>query len=106
MELLGFISNYSDVGAGAILVGVVLLILTGRLIPIGTHKQLLQQANDSKDEWKEAHRVSEVARGRGEEQRSALIAGVRIADKFYKDFLPPIPDEQTIPHLGVTDVRS
>ena len=106
MELFTFLSNYSDIGAGAIVVGVVVLIITGRLVPLGTHKRELGQATTAKDEWREAHRVSEIARAKALEQNGALLAGVRIADKFYKDFLPPAPDEHTIPRMGAADVRS
>jgi hypothetical protein len=105
MDLLAFISSYSDVGAGAILVGVVVLILTGRLIPISTHRREVDREKNRGDEWKSAHAESEIGRAKALEQNGALLAGVRIADKFYKDFLPPVPDDRTIPTMsGGADV--
>jgi len=105
MDPLAFISSYSDVGAGAILVGVVVLILTGKLVPITTHRRELDRERARGDEWKEAHGTSELGRKAALEQNGALLAGVRIADKFYRDFLPPVPDSHTIPHMsGGSDV--
>jgi hypothetical protein len=90
MDLIAFLSNTGvrDVGAIAILTGVVVMIFTGTLVPGRTHKRELAAANKATDEWKEAHRLSEEARAVALDQNSKLLAGVRIADKFYRDFLP------------------
>lgn len=100
MDPLAFISSYSDVGAGAILVGVVILILTGKLVPIAAHRRELERERLRGDEWREAHGTSEQGRRAALEQNGALLAGVRIADKFYRDFLLPVPDDSTIPHMS------
>jgi hypothetical protein len=105
MDLLTFLSTYSDVGFGSIVVAVVVLIITGRLVPITTHRRELDRERSRGDEWKDAHSLSEQGRKSALEQNGALLAGVRIADKFYRDFLPPVPDEHTIPHMtGGSDV--
>jgi hypothetical protein len=90
MDLITFFANSTirDIGAIGILVIVVLMILLGRLVPIGTHRRELAAANKATDEWREAHRLSEEARAIAQAQNSTLLAGVRIADKFYRDFLP------------------
>lgn len=92
---------------GALVGAIVLLywmLATGRLITRSSHERELGQATSRGDEWKAAHTVSETARATLQAQNSALLAGVRIADKFYKDFLPAAPDERTIPHIpGGTD---
>ena len=105
MDALTFFANpvVRDIGATGIVAAVVLLIISGRLIPAWTHKRELAAANARADEWKEAHRTSEQARLAAQEQNSTLLAGVRIADKFYGDFLIH-PDETTIPGRGVPHV--
>lgn len=77
---------------------------SGRLITRASHERELGLANKRADEWRAAYDRSEAARAVAMDQNSALLAGVRIADKFYKDFLPPQPDERTIPRIpGGTD---
>jgi hypothetical protein len=90
------------------LIGVIVLLYwllsTGRLVTKSSHERELNREIARGDEWKEAHRVSEVGRANLQAQNSALMAGVRIADKFYKDFLPGV-DEDTIPKItGGSDV--
>ena len=75
------------------------MLATGRLITKSSHERELGLANTRANEWKDAHARSEDARAVALDQNSALLAGVRIADKFYKDFLPPQPDERTIPKI-------
>jgi|GEM_PF-3180326 len=87
---------------GALIGAIVLLywmLATGRLVTKSSHERELALATTRADEWKAAHGRSEDARAVALEQNSALLAGVRIADKFYKDFLPPQPDERTIPRI-------
>jgi len=93
MDLLTFIGDYSELGAGAILTFVVLAIFTDRLIPYRAHKREVDAAKASATEWKSSAERKDDAIQRLLDQNSALLAGVRIADKFYKDFLPPMPDE-------------
>lgn len=99
MEFLGFLSQYSEVGFGGIVVVVIVLIITGRLVPLPTHKRELARETERGNEWKAAHELSEQGRRAALEQNGALLAGVRIADHFYKDFLPPLPDETTQPPI-------
>jgi len=62
--IFSFLSNpvVRDVGAGAIVVLVVTLIITGRLIPLRTHTREMTEVQTSRDAWKTAHGTSEVAR--------------------------------------------
>lgn len=103
MELLTFFQSYSDIGAAGIVAGVVILIITGKLVPIGTHKRELAAANKSADEHRAASEKKDDAVNRLLDQNSALLAGVRIADKFYSDFVPSI-NEHTQPRQAVSDV--
>lgn len=86
-----FLSNpsVSDIGSGAIVVGVVVLIITGRLVPGGTHKRELDEIQASRDAWKAAHTRSEDARQALGQQNFQLLETARISAKFYGDFLPP-----------------
>jgi hypothetical protein len=96
MDLLTFIGDYSELGAGAILVFVILAIFTDRLIPGRAHRREVDAANRNTADWKATAERKDDAINRLLDQNSALLAGVRIADKFYKDFLPPMPDEPRI----------
>jgi hypothetical protein len=94
VDLLTFLGQYSDITAGAIVVFVVLAIFTDRLIPYRAHKREVDAAKASAIEWKSSAERKDDAIQRLLDQNSALLAGVRIADKFYKDFLPPVPEER------------
>lgn len=98
-ELPGLWSLSPLAGMIGMLVLLFLGLSTGRLITKSSHERELALANKRADEWRAAHARSEDARAVALEQNSALLAGVRIADKFYKDFLPPQPDERTIPKI-------
>jgi len=90
VDLITFLSNSGvrDVGAVAILTGFVVLVFTGGVIPARTHRRELAREVARADEWKAAHEVSEKARAKAMEQNSTLLASVRIADQFYRDFVP------------------
>jgi hypothetical protein len=92
VDLITVLSNSGvrDVSAIALLTGVVVLILTGGLVPGRTHKRELLREVQRADEWKAAHGVSEQARSKAMDQNSTLLASVRIADQFYRDFVPPV----------------
>lgn len=108
MDFWDIISSVAvrEVSATAVLVGVVVFILTGQLVPGRTHKRELAAANKSADEHRLASEKKDVAIGRLLDQNSALLAGVRIADKFYGDFVPSV-EEHTIPRkVVVSDVGS
>ena len=106
MDFLTAVSTYGEIGAGAIVVGVVVAIISGVLVPSRTHTRELRAANKGADEWREAHRVSEIARQRLLDQNSSLLAGVRIADRFYRDLNPETPITSAPPDGAVPDVRS
>lgn len=105
MDILSFFDSPKDAGAAAILLVVIVLILTGRLIPWWQAKRELAAARREAEDWKLAHTKSEDARSILMQQNSHLLAGVRIADKFYRDFIPAI-DEDTQPSVRGTDVPS
>ena len=106
MDFLTFVNTYGEIGAGAIVVGVVLAVIGGVLIPARTHTRELAAANKGADEWREAHRVSEIARQRLLDQNSALLAGVRIADRFYRDLIPETPNDAGTSGVAGSNVRS
>lgn len=86
--------SVSDLGTGAIVTGVIVLIITGQLIPGRTHKREILEIQTSRDAWKSAHTRSEDARQALAQQNFQLLETARIASKFYQDFLPP-SDETT-----------
>lgn len=88
-----------EVSAVAILVGVVVSIITGWLVPGRTHKRELEAAYRVADEHRKASEKKDDAIQRLLDQNSALLAGVRIADKFYADFVPTV-EEHTQPRGG------
>lgn len=90
MDLLTLLGNsgFRDIGAVAILAGLVVVFFRGGVIPGPTHKRELAREIARADEWKAAHQVSEQARAKAMEQNSTLLASVRIADQFYRDFVP------------------
>ncbi|MBW1600909.1 hypothetical protein JJV70_02080 [Streptomyces sp. JJ66] len=69
-----------DLGAGALLGVVVMLILTGRLVP----RSVLEDARAERDTWRAAHQVSEEARHSAQRQADELLdlyrTGVRALD--------------------------
>lgn len=81
------------------LVVLYLMLASGRLVTKSSHERELKREIARGDEWRDALKASEIARASLQTQNSALLAGVRIADKFYRDFLPEAPDENTYPHL-------
>lgn len=107
MEFLGFFTdpNVKEVTSTVLLVGVVVYVLTGRLVPIAAHKRELAAEHERGEQHRLASEKKDVAVQKLLEQNSSLLAGVRIADKFYKDFLPAI-DENTIPPQAVRRVEA
>lgn len=94
--LFTFLSNpaIGDIGTGAIVTGVIVLIITGQLIPGRTHKREIAEIQTSRDAWKSAHTRSEDARQALAQQNFQLLETARIASKFYADFLPSAEDTQ------------
>lgn len=86
-ELAGL--GISQLGAGAILAIVVLLILTGRLVPRST----LEDVRQERDTWREAHGVSEEARHVAQGQVGELLELSRAAGNVLGSL--PRPGEVT-----------
>ncbi|MEV6165804.1 hypothetical protein AB0L71_28595 [Streptomyces sp. NPDC052052] len=66
-ELMGI--NVAQGGAVALLTLVVLMVLTGRLVPRRTYDDLLKE----RDTWREAHTESEAARASERAQTQELL---------------------------------
>jgi hypothetical protein len=71
-EIFGI--NASDAGLGALLTLVILLILTGRLVPRRTHEDTLAD----RDNWRQAYLESEKARKVEHEQTGELLEMARL----------------------------
>ena len=89
MDIIAFLSNSTvrDISAGAIVVAIVLLIITGRLIPLRTHNREMSEVQTSRDSWKTAHTRSEDARQALAQENYKLLETARL--KLY-----PEPDKQ------------
>lgn len=98
-----FSPEAKEVSSTAILVGVVISIFTGLLVPGRTHKRELATAARTAEEHRLASEKKDIAIGKLLDQNAAMLAGIRIADKYYGDFLPAV-DEFTKPRKGVSDV--
>lgn len=81
-------------GAAGILAAAVMLVLTGRLVPLSILRDVQQQ----RDTWQEAHRVSEEARASEREQTRELLEVARVADHV----LTSLPRPREVGH-GVAD---
>ena len=104
MDIISLVMQ-SQATPAAILLSVVVMIFTGVLVPGRTHKRELAAAYKVADEHRSASEKKDLAISRLLDQNSALLAGVRIADKFYGDFVPSI-DEHTVPRSEVPNVGS
>jgi hypothetical protein len=80
--------NPTDAGAVALLVVVVLLILTGRLIPRRTHEDALAD----RDNWRQAYLQSEAARQVEHEQTGELLEMARISEHIITALPRPARD--------------
>jgi hypothetical protein len=68
-----------DVAAPSVLLGIlILLILTGRLVP----RRTMEDAIHDRDEWRAAHRISEQARVELAEQLGELLEHARTTNAF------------------------
>ena len=90
MDIIAFLSNGTvrDVSAGAVVIAVVLLIITGRLIPLRTHNREMLEVQTSRDSWKTAHTRSEEARQILAQENFKLLETARL--KLY-----PEPESHT-----------
>jgi hypothetical protein len=75
--------NPTDAGAVALLVVVVLLILTGKLVPRRTHEDALAD----RDNWRAAFLQSEAARQAEHEQTDKLLEMAQVGGRIL-DALP------------------
>lgn len=90
-EIISFIQANGELTAGGILLLVVMLILTGLLVPYRQHKQAL----DDRDSWRAAHDISEKARIEMDGELSLMMESMRISKVFYNDFLKPVPHSES-----------
>jgi len=86
-EIITFIQANGELTAGGALLLIVMLIVTGLLVP---YRQL-KQAIAERDAWHEAHTVSEKARIEMDGELSLMMESMRISKVFYNDFLKPVP---------------
>lgn len=63
-------------GAVGIVTAAVLMVLTGRLVPLSTLRDVQRQ----RDTWQEAHRVSEEARAQEREQTRQLLEVAHVTE--------------------------
>lgn len=83
--------NPTEGGAWALVAIVVLMVLTGRLVP----KSILDNALRERDTWREAHTVSEKAREAEREQTGELLEVARISGHVLTSLpRPPKPREE------------
>ena len=98
-----FSTGAKEASATLILVGVVVSIFTGLLVPGRTHKRELAREHEVAEQHRIASEKKDLAIAALLDQNSRLLAGVRIADKFYADFVPSV-DEFTRPRGEVPRV--
>lgn len=96
MDFLTFLTSLQvrEVSATVLLVGVVTLILTGRLVPRRHYVDVIAE----RDAWRKAHSVSEDARARLNTENFKLLETARISDQFYRDFLPAVSEGTNAKH--------
>lgn len=98
MDVLSFFANpvVRDIGAVGLVVLIVLLILTGRLIPKSTHERELEAAEKRTsdavargDEWKQTAKNTEEVNAVVRAQNSELIEGNKVVEAFLRASGPP-----------------
>ncbi len=90
-EIFGI--NASDAGLGALLTLVVLLILTGRLVPRRTHEDVLTD----RDNWRQAYLESEKARKVEHDQTEDLLEMAKLGGHILTALpRPGKPDEEEV----------
>lgn len=94
MDVLTLITNPTvrDVGAGAILVLVVFMILTGRLIPKATHDREMANAVTRGDEWKRTAEETQKVNSEIRSQNSQLIKANEVVEAFLRSAGPSQAD--------------
>ena len=95
MDFLQFLTSLQvrEVSSTVVLVGVVALILTGRLVPRRFHRDAMAE----RDAWHAALDRSEEARASLNRENFKLLETARISEQFYRDFLPAVAAHDTQP---------
>lgn len=97
MDVLAFFANPTvrDIGAISILAIVVIMILTGRLIPKSTHERELEAADKRTsdavargDEWKQTAKDTEEVNAVVRAQNGQLIEANRVVEAFLRSAGP------------------
>lgn len=90
-----------DIGAVAILAGVVVMILTGRLVPLGTHRRELDAAEkrtadavNRGNEWKATAEETTKVNATIRQQNSELIEANRVVKALLQASGPSLADTQ------------
>jgi hypothetical protein len=83
----------TEAGPTALLALVVLLILTGRLVPRST----LQDMREERDTWRAAHTESETARQAEREQVGELLEMARLGNQVLNALPRPAPRGEVAP---------
>lgn len=101
MDVLSFFANpvVRDIGAVGLVVLVVLMILTGRLIPKPTHERELEAAEKRTadavargDEWKQTAKATEEVSAVVRAQNSELIEGSKVVKAFLQASGPSLAE--------------
>ncbi|MDT0477414.1 hypothetical protein RM863_35360 [Streptomyces sp. DSM 41014] len=87
-ELLGFAPV--EIGAGALVAVIVLMILRGQLVPrrqvddlLAVKDAQISELTTERDTWRQAHGVSEEARRESQDQSGELLELSRTAGYFF-----------------------
>ena len=105
MDVLSFFANpvVRDIGAVSLVALVVLMILTGRLIPKSTHDRELaaadQRTSDAVargDEWKQTAKATEEVNSIVRAQNSELIDANRVVKAFLQSAGPSLAETGSV----------
>jgi hypothetical protein len=88
--------SVAEAGPTALLTLVVLLVLTGRLVPRST----LTDMRDERDMWRAAHTTSEAARQKALDQTEELLETARLGNQLLNS-LPRPPRGEVAPDARV-----
>ncbi|MCX5209829.1 hypothetical protein OG689_11085 [Kitasatospora sp. NBC_00240] len=84
-------------GAVGVVTLIVLLILTGRLVPRRTYEDMREE----RDTWRAAHQVSEEARHVAQDQNGELLEVARVAVPLLRALPNPQPPAEGVQHAPV-----
>lgn len=86
--------------ATGIVIAVVIAIFTGIMVPGRTHKREIQAANTVAESHRIASEKKDELIASLADQNHKLIAGIRIANAFYADFLEDPTHKDGGQHVG------